>query len=633
MNYNHKTNKYLRKNQIGGNFDSSKCMPQIENAFTGTLSDGFEFRFIKENIKHDIKITPDIVNTTLSDDNMQKYYVLGEGTYGLVIKGTMQITNTNTHTNEITNESIPVAIKYLKKVDGTSQKKICNELYLLNKSSNNNYVAKYYGYNYNANKLYIFVEFINGITLLEYIDIYRNNLPVTNQQNQIPSIDIILNIIKQLISGLQSIHALNIAYRDIRPDNIMMLTTNKITLENIATEYPTNIKYFDFGLSCDTNSTCTRDLDGTISYMTYDTYKRFRYDESFNYEEYKQDDIWALGCTIYELLTGKMLFPRPRNMDIHVYFDKKKDISPIEISSEIIGTLRETKIYNSVNYDRQFHIIKILENLLGSRKRKLDIPKFVIRDGTVYDTNNLTDDLKQYHYDTQNGETFSYRGRPIENNNIVTKTISLNKFLYVKNLLSIHQRIKDVPNIQQLLGFSIFKHYIILLYTKICTNTEIGRCVTLNAYINFRSKKFTLNGETRYDYTYVENFITIANKIITLILSIHALNVNFLILNTDNILINTQGHIIFNDNVFHSSKFYSNVNNISNEIKLEMIKDDISDLERLKKILLIIFTNNNDNILSIEQIFDTREYSHVDSLTKSKAIQLLYDIDEKYVAT
>src|SRR6202049_2877915 len=120
-------------------------------------------------------------------------------------------------------------------------------------------------------------------------------------------------IIQQLIDGIEAAHEKNIVHRDLKPANI------KITPEGV-------VKILDFGLakamepppSEDGNpansptltlgATQAGTILGTAAYMAPEQAKGRAAD--------KRSDIWSFGVILYEVLTGRRLFPGETAVEI-----------------------------------------------------------------------------------------------------------------------------------------------------------------------------------------------------------------------------------------------------------------------------------------------------------------------------
>nr|AGV06258.1 fertilization-related kinase 1 [Solanum chacoense] len=100
---------------------------------------------------------------------------------------------------------------------------------------------------------------------------------------------------KNVLLGLRFIHRKGIIHCDIKPHNILLTSTDDDDAEEVA-------KIADFGLSLTLEQSWTQKqgMRGTKRYMA---------PESLLKQEYGPEaDIWALGCTVYELITGTPLW-------------------------------------------------------------------------------------------------------------------------------------------------------------------------------------------------------------------------------------------------------------------------------------------------------------------------------------
>jgi Tol biopolymer transport system component/predicted Ser/Thr protein kinase len=162
-------------------------------------------------------------------------------------------------------------------------------------SLNHSNIATIYGVEQGA----LVMELVEGVTLAERI---RNGA--------IPPGDA-FPIARQIAYGLEAAHAKSIVHRDLKPANIM------ITPEG-------TVKILDFGLAKVASSespdnpehsptrtlSATRegDLLGTVGYMAPEQARGKPVD--------KRADIWAFGCTLYEMLAGSKAFDGDSSSDI-----------------------------------------------------------------------------------------------------------------------------------------------------------------------------------------------------------------------------------------------------------------------------------------------------------------------------
>lgn len=128
---------------------------------------------------------------------------------------------------------------------------------------------------------YIVMEFVEGQTLRDLL----------NRRGPLPPATVI-EIIKQAAAGLQAAHEAGVIHRDIKPANIAVTeSSGKLA-----------VKVLDFGVAArqdhyDSGVTATQGAIGTLMYMS---------PEQLRAEELTPaSDVYSLGLTAYELLTGR----------------------------------------------------------------------------------------------------------------------------------------------------------------------------------------------------------------------------------------------------------------------------------------------------------------------------------------
>jgi serine/threonine protein kinase len=134
--------------------------------------------------------------------------------------------------------------------------------------------------------------------VMEYVD-GPSVLDLLSRQSPLDIGDAV-RIILDIARGLEHAHSRNIIHRDIKPDNILLTQTGVAKLA-------------DMGLAkrTDENSTLTaaRQGFGTPHYMPYEQAVNAKYADG-------RSDIYALGATLYHLITGEVPFPGETHLEI-----------------------------------------------------------------------------------------------------------------------------------------------------------------------------------------------------------------------------------------------------------------------------------------------------------------------------
>ena len=137
-------------------------------------------------------------------------------------------------------------------------------------------IVNVYDYFEANNTAYIVMEYLDGISLKDYLKTVGGKLPTATS----------LEIIRPVMEALKSIHAEGVVHRDISPDNIFILKTGQV-------------KVLDFGAA----RLSIGDEEKTLSVVLKPGYappEQYR-------SKSKQGpftDIYALGATLYRMLTG-----------------------------------------------------------------------------------------------------------------------------------------------------------------------------------------------------------------------------------------------------------------------------------------------------------------------------------------
>ena len=151
---------------------------------------------------------------------------------------------------------------------------------------------------------YIVMELVQGITLKNYIEM-KGHLDVKEA----------LNISVQIANGLSIAHENRIIHRDIKPQNIMISRDGKV-------------KVADFGIAKMADSTTvTTNAAGSVHYISPEQ-ARGGYSDA-------KSDIYSLGITMYEMLTGKVPFDGETNVAVALLHIQGEMIPPRQLNPEI----------------------------------------------------------------------------------------------------------------------------------------------------------------------------------------------------------------------------------------------------------------------------------------------------------
>ena len=182
------------------------------------------------------------------------------------------------------------------------------------------------------------MEYIDGITLREYME----NEKILNWKDSV-------HFIIQILRALQHAHDRGIFHRDIKPQNIMMLTDG-------------TIKVMDFGIAKfarEDGKTATNQAIGSVHYISPE--------QAMGDETDAKSDIYSVGIMLYEMLTGQKPFDTDNPVSVavmHMQSNAKrpKDLNPeILVGQEII--LRAIEKDTNKRYQSASEMIRDIEKV------------------------------------------------------------------------------------------------------------------------------------------------------------------------------------------------------------------------------------------------------------------------------
>ena len=144
---------------------------------------------------------------------------------------------------------------------------------------------------------YIVMELVEGITLKTYIS-RKGKLEIRET----------IGIAMQVAQGIEAAHEQHIVHRDIKPQNIIISRDGKV-------------KVTDFGIAkAATNETITSSTMGSVHYISPEQARGGYCDE--------RSDIYSLGITIYEMLTGQVPFEGDSAVSVALLHIQGEMVSP-----------------------------------------------------------------------------------------------------------------------------------------------------------------------------------------------------------------------------------------------------------------------------------------------------------------
>ncbi|MDO4608522.1 MAG: Stk1 family PASTA domain-containing Ser/Thr kinase [Clostridia bacterium] len=167
-------------------------------------------------------------------------------------------------------------------------------------------IVKVYDVSFGDLIQYIVMEYIDGITLKEFIE----------RQGSLRWKDAVYFTI-QISKGLQHAHDKGIVHRDVKPQNIMVLSDG-------------TIKVADFGIARfarNEQRTITDKAIGSVHYISPEQARGEKTDE--------KTDIYSVGVMLYEMLTGQLPFVAESAVSVAIMQLQRDPKLPSEINPSI----------------------------------------------------------------------------------------------------------------------------------------------------------------------------------------------------------------------------------------------------------------------------------------------------------
>ncbi|KAH9578151.1 Protein kinase domain [Trypanosoma melophagium] len=241
---------------------------------------------------------------TLTDEDLEGWRqlkIIGKGSFGAVYEALL-----------VSGRTVCCKVIELGSLSSREEmEKLRNEIALMKRLHHPN-IVQYYGSQEEREKctLNIFMEFVSGGSLNTFVKKFKTiPLPTVRQWTY------------QMLCGVKYLHDCGIVHRDIKGDNVL------VSLDGI-------IKLADFGCSKAIDDVCSKThgcqtMVGTPYWMAPEVIKC----EVGGYG--MKSDIWSIGCTVVEMITGKPPWPECNSMWAAVYKIAHSTGLPTEIPKDL----------------------------------------------------------------------------------------------------------------------------------------------------------------------------------------------------------------------------------------------------------------------------------------------------------
>ncbi len=199
-------------------------------------------------------------------------------------------------------------------------------------------IVKVYDVSFGDAIQYIVMEHVEGITLKEYI----TQQGVVNPREAI-------YFITQILRALKHAHDKGIVHRDIKPQNILLISDG-------------TIKVTDFGIariSENATRTMTDGAIGSVHYISPEQAKGSITDS--------RTDLYSAGVILYEMLTGKLPFQSDNAVSVALMQLQNDPVSPRELNPSIPVGLEEIiiKAMQKNQFDRYQSANEMIEDIVA----------------------------------------------------------------------------------------------------------------------------------------------------------------------------------------------------------------------------------------------------------------------------
>ncbi len=268
------------------------------------------------------------------DDRYEILQVKGIGGMAVVLKAKDRLKNRT------------VAIKMLNEKhsnDNASIRRFVNESRAIALLSSE-HIVDIYDVAFTGKSKYIVMEYIDGITLREYM---KRNAPICMEKA--------LDFTMQILSALRHAHEKGVVHRDIKPQNIMVQANGKLKVTDFGIAQISDVKQANSGVAM-----------GTVYYISPE--------QASGKTTTFSSDIYSVGVMLYEMVTGTLPFEGDTPLSIAMMQVNTAPVRPRKIDPSIPQGLEQV-ILRAMN--------KAPEERFRSAKSMLRALEIIKKDKTV----------------------------------------------------------------------------------------------------------------------------------------------------------------------------------------------------------------------------------------------------------
>ena len=220
-------------------------------------------------------------------------------------------------------------------------------------------IVKVYDVSVNDQLQYIVMEYVDGMTLREYLNERGGKL--TSRET--------VHFISQILKALEHAHANGVVHRDIKPQNIMLLDNGQLRM-------------MDFGIariSRAENQLLNGKTMGSVHYISPEQAKGDETDCT--------SDIYSVGVMMYEMLSGQLPFDAEDAVEVAIKQISDQPKSLHEIAPQVPAALVEIT---------EKAMAKLPQNRYASAREMLDaLDTYVLNPSVMFEYQYITEDAPE----------------------------------------------------------------------------------------------------------------------------------------------------------------------------------------------------------------------------------------------